>query len=192
MTFKELLASEFRQILELSPQQLDLLEQHYRLLLSWNRRLNLTRIIDLVEAVRLHYCESLFLGTVLPPGGFSVADLGSGAGFPGVPLAVLRPELGVTLMESDQRKAVFLRESARGLKNVEVFSGRFEDYPGHFEWAVSRAVAPAELLKSAIFSNLALLTSNAEHGSGEVVKLPWGKDRAISVSRGTVSRGTSS
>ena len=103
-----------------SEEQLGLLEQHYQLLARWNKRLNLTRITELEEAVRFHYCESLFVGRFLPPGPLKVADLGSGAGFPGIPLAVIRPDVEFVLIESDLRKAVFLREAARNLKNVKV------------------------------------------------------------------------
>ena len=191
MNFKELLASEFRRFRELSEEQLQALEQHYTLLLSWNRRLNLTRITELGDAVCLHYAESLFLGTVLPQGSFAVGDLGSGAGFPGIPIAILRPELQVTLIESDRRKAVFLREATRRLGNVVVFCGRFEDYPARFEWAVCRAVDPIEVLGCRISPNSAVLMSSGRVlESAEVIKSPWGKDRLIRVSRDTVSRET--
>ena len=142
--FRELLASEFQPYSSLTPHQLDLLERHFNLLLAWNKRLNLTRITDTEEAVRLHYCESLYLGLKLPEGPLSVADLGSGAGFPGVPIAILRPDLQVTLIESNQRKAVFLREAARDLPNVRVLAVRFEDCRERFDWVVSRAVQFAE------------------------------------------------
>src|SRR5580704_16335876 len=106
--FRELLRREYQPWGELSDLQLDQLERHYQLLESWNRRLNLTRIEDLLDVVRFHYCESLFVSTVLPSGPLRVCDIGSGAGFPGIPLAVFRPDLQVVLIESDQRKAVFL------------------------------------------------------------------------------------
>ena len=91
--FRELLRSEFHPWGELSPLQLDTLERHYQLLQSWNRRLNLTRIQDLLQVVRFHYCESLFVSSVLPGGPLKICDLGSGAGFPGIPLAVIRPDI---------------------------------------------------------------------------------------------------
>ena len=104
-----------------------MLEAHYRLLLLWNRTLNLSAITGLEEAVERHYCESLFLGAHLPPGSLAIVDIGSGAGFPGLPVAVLRPECSVTLIESHQRKAVFLREASRGLPGVRVVAKRAED-----------------------------------------------------------------
>jgi len=72
---------------------------------------------------------------------------GLGAGFPGIPLAIFRPELQVTLIESHQRKAVFLREAARGLSNVLVIAERAESVNESFDWVVSRAVAVEEVLR---------------------------------------------
>jgi 16S rRNA (guanine527-N7)-methyltransferase len=189
--FRQLLQAEFDPYGQLSPNQLDLLEQHYHLLFRWNPRLNLTRISDLEEVVRFHYCESLFVGTVLPPVPLAVGDLGSGAGFPGIPLAVFRPDLQVVLVESDSRKTVFLREASRDLKNIQVHAERFQQCRRQFDWVVSRAVAPIEVLESGLAPNIALLmsTQTARAGS-EVIRLPWGRDRALVVSRDAVSRGT--
>jgi 16S rRNA G527 N7-methylase RsmG len=189
--FRQLLQAEFQPYSELSASQLDLLEQHHQLLFQWNPRLNLTRITDLEEVVRFHYCESLFLGTSLPPGPLTIGDLGSGAGFPGIPLAILRPDCQIVLLESDSRKAVFLRESTRDLKNVQVYANRFQQYRGRFDWVVSRAVAPAEVLGCGLGSNIALLMSGEAAPAGsEVIRLPWGRDRSLVVSRDAVSRGT--
>ena len=187
MNFKDLLQSEFSACGILSQAQLETLEQHYQLLLRWNRRLNLTRITQLTEAVRFHYCESLYLGRFLPPGPLKVADLGSGAGFPGIPLAVSRPELEVTLIESDARKAVFLRETARSLNNVKVAAMRFEECSQRFDWAVSRAVAPESVLGSGLAPRFAILASrDAAPPNSDVIQLPWGRNRVLIV----VPRGT--
>ena len=166
MTFRELLRSEYQPWGELSDLKLDQLESHFRLLEAWNRRLNLTRIRDLTEVVRFHYCESLFLSTVLPEGPLDVCDLGSGAGFPGIPLSIARPDVRVALIESDQRKAVFLREATRELGNVLVEARRHEESAHVFDWAVSRALAPGSFLKSRLASNIALLTSAANAPPG--------------------------
>src|SRR5262245_12319813 len=109
--FRELLAKEFAPYETLTEHQLDQLESHYRLLTAWNKRLNLARLGSVEDAVQLHYCESLYLGRALPLGNLRIVDIGSGAGFPGIPIAILRPECSVTLVESHQRKAVFLREA---------------------------------------------------------------------------------
>lgn len=178
MEFRALLAAEFRPYAELAPPQLEVLERHYNLLLRWNQRLNLTRIENLEDAVKLHYCESLFLGLQLPKGPLTIADLGSGAGFPGLPVAVLRPDLQVSLIESHQRKAVFLREASLELKNVQVLAMRAEDCRERFDWVLSRAVSPADVLSCGLAPNSALLVAaNNAPADSEVIRLPWGDER---------------
>ncbi len=115
--FRALLEKELQPWLTLSHDQVRHLWEHYEVLLRWNERINLTSIPPGEEMVLRHYCESLFFAAHLPvaPPAMSILDMGSGAGFPGVPLAILRPDSRVTLLESHQRKAVFLRESTRGL-----------------------------------------------------------------------------
>jgi 16S rRNA (guanine527-N7)-methyltransferase len=169
--FRELLFSEFRPYETLTDKQLEQLERHYQALHRWNSKLNLTRISDLSEIVRFHYCESLYLGLKLPPGALKVADVGSGAGFPGIPVSILRPDLEVTLIESHQRKAVFLRESS----NLRVLAIRAEDCRESFDWITSRAVSPDSVRSLKLAPNFALLVTSRESAN----KLPWGRDRAI-------------
>jgi len=88
--FRSLLAATFAPYQALSEIQLDALHAHYELLCKWNKKLNLWRVKDIREAVELHYCESLYLARTLPPGSLRVVDVGSGAGFPGFPIAILR------------------------------------------------------------------------------------------------------
>lgn len=179
--FKQLLAAEFAPYGGLSEIQLDQLERHYTALTKWNERLNLTRIRGLLETVQFHYCESLFLARFLPLGQYSVVDIGSGAGFPGIPTAILRPDLDVTLVESHQRKSVFLRESARDLPNVRVLPSRAEDVGQGFEWAISRAVSPKDVIGFHLAANVALLigTEDAQNLSGTGTLVPWGKQRVL-------------
>ena len=185
--FAEALEARLAGIVELNPEQVQVLEAHYRLLLLWNRTLNLSAITELEEAVERHYCESLFLGAHLPPGPLTIADVGSGAGFPGFPVAVLRPECSVTLIESHQRKAVFLREASRGLPGVKVLAQRAEEVREGFDVAISRAVSYKDLAGS-----LKVLAPNADLLSGgeqpparmgfewsEPIALPWGKARFL-------------
>jgi 16S rRNA (guanine527-N7)-methyltransferase len=138
------------------------LEAHFELMLRWNAKLNLTRITDREQAWERHYKESIFLAHKLPAGPLRIADVGSGAGFPGIPIAVVRPECSVTLIESHQRKAVFLREATRDLPNVRVLAMRAEDVGEKFDWIVSRAVSPEEVLKLDLALNVALLTGHFE------------------------------
>jgi len=181
--FRELLASEFAPYGKLDARQLDRLEAHYNLLTKWNERINLTRIRNLEDIVRLHYCESLFVATVLPPGALRIVDVGSGAGFPGIPIAIARPECTVTLVESHQRKAVFLRESSRNLSNIKVLSSRAEDLKEKFDWLVSRALAPNDVQSLRLAENAAILLGERDATSigEEVRKFPWGKNRAVAL-----------
>jgi 16S rRNA (guanine527-N7)-methyltransferase len=174
--FRDLLYHEFLPYARLSEAQLDLLERHYLLLERWNRTLNLTRITDLVESIHLNYCESLFLGLQLPPGPLRIADIGSGAGFPGIPVAILRPEVNVTLIESHQRKAVFLREASVGAANLRVLAIRAENCQERFEWMISRAVAEPQLRALDLAANAAILRSSCDSGS---IPVPWGRNREI-------------
>jgi 16S rRNA (guanine527-N7)-methyltransferase len=182
--FRELLYREFSKFGNISAEQMDRLEEHHRLLSLWNKKLNLTRICDVSETVRLHYCESLFLGSALPAGPLRVADIGSGGGFPGIPVAIYRPELHLTLIEADLRKAVFLREASRFLPNVNVLSLRSEACTEVFDWSISRAVSVGDVLKLPLAKNLALLTGAANAPAGaEIIKSPWGRNRVIALIR---------
>jgi 16S rRNA (guanine527-N7)-methyltransferase len=122
----------------LSQPQLERISTYIDLLLRWNARINLTAIRQPEEIVTRHFGESLFAARHLFPktstrpqqnSAQSVIDLGSGAGFPGIPIKIWAPDIILTLIESNQKKATFLREVARKLTltNVNVFSGRAED-----------------------------------------------------------------
>jgi 16S rRNA (guanine527-N7)-methyltransferase len=170
--FKSLLALEFSSYGTVTDDQLVLLEQHYRLLLRWNQKMNLTRITGVEDAVQYHYCESLYLAQSLPVGALRVADIGSGAGFPGIPVAIYRPDCEVHLIESHQRKAVFLSEATRHLPNTRVLAVRSEDVSETYDWMISRAVRPEDVLKLKLAPNVLVLGTEGE-------KLPWGESRAL-------------
>jgi 16S rRNA (guanine(527)-N(7))-methyltransferase RsmG len=185
----------------LSQQQIDRLFQHYEVLIRWNQRMNLTTVKPGPETVVRHYCESLFFAAHLPADedGISVIDAGSGAGFPGIPIAILKPGWHVLLVESNQRKAVFLRESSRGLQNVSVFVGRIETVTLSADWIVARAVDPREVIANVpqLAPNVGLLIGEEDFSAirsdsriawAEPVRLPWG-DRRLCV-YGNVPRGT--
>jgi len=180
----------------LSDEQAAALEAHYELLCRWNKVLNLTRVEKLEEAVERHYCESLCLAERLSAG--SVADVGSGAGFPGLVVAIARPECSVTLIESHQRKAVFLREASRGLRNVSVAAKRAEEVRERFDWVVSRAVSYGDLGRSIqrlSGSGVALLTGIEEPPTAwgmqwESAPLPSANQRFLRIAH-LVSRETS-
>lgn len=123
------------------------------LLVRWNRAYNLTAIRDPHDMVARHLLDSLVLHPFvagLAARNGRLADLGTGAGLPGIPLALVHPRLQVTLVESSGKKARFLREAVRtlGLANVRVAQSRIEalDEPGTFDAITARALATLPLL----------------------------------------------
>jgi 16S rRNA (guanine(527)-N(7))-methyltransferase RsmG len=105
------------------------LSRYLDLLLAANARMNLTRITDPAQAAVQHVGDALTLLPFLPRGEFRLADVGTGGGVPGIPLAIARPDARLLLIESTKKKATFLRETiaALGLTNVEVSDARAED-----------------------------------------------------------------
>ncbi len=117
---------------DLDEKQLRQVATHLELLLKWNARMNLTAVRDPEQIVTRHFKESLFTARELFPetGAIgSLVDVGSGAGFPGLPIAICRREVAVTLIEAHGKKATFLKEVVRStaLKRVKVESLRAED-----------------------------------------------------------------
>lgn len=100
------------------------------ILLRWNRKISLTTVTDPAEIVRFHFGESLFATTIVPIGESRLADVGSGAGFPGLAIHLLDPVSEVVLIESNAKKATFLSEVCRelNLEKVQVFRGRMEEF----------------------------------------------------------------
>lgn len=102
-------------------------EAYLALLLRWNARFNLTAVRKPEDILRRHFAESIFAAQHIPKKVKTLLDYGSGAGFPGIPIAICRPEIGVTLAESQQKKAAFLREAVRTLSlKAEVWPNRVE------------------------------------------------------------------
>jgi 16S rRNA (guanine527-N7)-methyltransferase len=121
--------------------------------MKWNARMNLTAVRDPEQIVARHFGESLFAARVLLGGSggvqpaFALADVGSGAGFPGVPIKLLAPKIHLTLIESQSKKATFLREVIHTLKleAAEVFCGRAEQWGKTAGIVTLRAVEKFEL-----------------------------------------------
>lgn len=129
----------------LDPAMLAQLETFYQLLVRWNARTNLTAIRDQEGILRRHFLESIICARALPPAS-TLLDFGSGAGFPGIPAAICRPEVAVTLAESQGKKAAFLREAVRTLGlAAQVHSGRAETLGTSFDCVTLRAVDKMEL-----------------------------------------------
>ncbi len=139
---------------ELSASLLEQLRLYLDLLLRWNARTNLTAVRDPEQIVTRHFGESLFtarfiLGEQRGSSGTpaaSLADVGSGAGFPGIPVKLWAPHVHLTLIESQNRKATFLREAIRALKldEAQVFGGRAEQWDRTAQSVTLRAVEKFE------------------------------------------------
>lgn len=110
---------------------------------KWNRAYNLTALKEDREIVIKHFLDSLLYLKAIPEGAWEICDVGSGAGFPGVPLAIVRPDLSFTLIEPSRKKTAFLRNIKRvlSLNNVDVLEARIEDVrEKKFDIAVTRAL----------------------------------------------------
>jgi len=141
--------------LPMSPHQLAQFERYAADLVEWNRRANLTTIVDPLDIVRKHFLDSLSVLSVCDPDlGARIVDVGSGAGFPGLPLRIARPDLHVTLLEATRKKCDFLRHvvGVLALDNVHVVNARAEDaardaaHRERYDVSVARAVAEAPTL----------------------------------------------
>ncbi len=105
------------------------IQQYIKILLAWNDKVNLTAIRDPLEILYRHFCECMFAGSSVPMERGRLADTGTGAGFPGLPLKIMRPGLQVFLIEANIKKATFLAEVIRelGLRDAQVLVRRYEE-----------------------------------------------------------------
>lgn len=157
------------------------LRRYLELLARWNRTYNLTAIRDPGEMVTLHLLDSLSMHAHMD-GVARLADLGTGAGLPGIPLAIARPGLEVTLVESNGKKARFLREAVRslGLANARVAESRAEavDMPAAFDAITARAMATLGDIIAAgshlLTPNGRLLAMKGVRPGAEIAALPAG------------------
>jgi 16S rRNA (guanine527-N7)-methyltransferase len=146
----------------LSPGQTEQLSKYLDLLLRWNKTINLTSVTKPEEIVQRHFGESFFLAKAFEPAG-KLLDIGTGAGFPGLALKILYPDLSVTLLEPVTKKRAFLKEAARecSISGVQVLPDRIEAFAEGsgqpaFETITTRAVGGFDVLIPAAVSCLKL------------------------------------
>jgi 16S rRNA (guanine527-N7)-methyltransferase len=168
----------------LSEDQVGRLVTHYSMIVRWNRRINLTRITAPEEAARLHYAESLYGGRFMRDVR-TILDVGSGAGFPAVPLAVMLTRCSVTALEANQKKSLFLSEvkDALALDNLSVARGRFEEFDwSGFDLITSRALDRAEVVWPGALERLKERQRLLLYSSPDLVsKLEEGLPRALRI-----------
>lgn len=131
----------------LSEMQIGKFEEYLSLLLEWNEKFNLTAITDKDQIEEKHFIDSIILKKYVSLKGKTLIDIGSGAGFPGIPLAIIEPDLKVTLLESNGKKVSFLKEvvSKLSLTNVEIVQGRAEELGAREKYDIVTARAVKEL-----------------------------------------------
>ncbi|MFM8491663.1 MAG: 16S rRNA (guanine(527)-N(7))-methyltransferase RsmG [Candidatus Methylopumilus sp.] len=143
-----------RMALKLSDQMIDQLMTYLNLVEKWNRVYNLTAIRERDEMIKLHFLDSLSILNHVHVK--NILDIGSGAGFPGIVLAITKPELKVTVMDSVNKKTTFMRQvkSELALTNLDVVNSRVEDY---------QPITLFEVVTSRAFSNLKNMMSLTQH-----------------------------
>jgi 16S rRNA (guanine527-N7)-methyltransferase len=151
--WETLIAGAHEMSIPLTDHHLAAFETCYQEMVTWNQRFNLTAITDWENVLVRHFLDSLSCLKALPPGrlaaGAQVIDVGSGAGYPGIPLKIIHPEMRLTLLDSTAKKVNFLRHLVEtlGLKHVCAIHARSEQLgqdPAHrerYDWALARAVA---------------------------------------------------
>ena len=136
---------------DFSVEQISKFYKYMNMLIEWNEKINLTAIIEPNEIILKHFIDSLTIYKDIPNKS-SVVDVGTGAGFPGIPLAIMNESLKITLVDSLNKRLIFLQEviNELNLKNIQAVHGRAEEYirekREHYDIATSRAVAKLNVL----------------------------------------------
>jgi 16S rRNA (guanine527-N7)-methyltransferase len=180
-------------------------EDYLSLILRWNTRVNLTAIRDEEGILSRHFVESIACARALPHSIATMLDFGSGAGFPGIPIALCRPEISVTLAESQGKKAAFLHEALRVLGiPAKIHTGRAETLTTEFDCVTLRAVDRMGLAVQAALQLvcpggwLALMTTRseleglkaaagAEFSWARVIALPGSQERVLALGERALS-----
>jgi len=179
----------------LDDNQIQQFEEYYKLLIEWNKVMNLTGITEKQQVIQKHFIDSLSLTKVVDISGcYNLIDIGTGAGFPGIPLKIAFPHISVVLLDSLNKRIKFLNEVIRklDLKGIEAIHGRAEDYARqpeyreNFDLCVSRAVANMASLSEYCIPYTKLHGYFVSYKSGEIEEELKDSEKAIDVLGGKV------
>lgn len=183
--------------LELNETQLQQFERYYELLVEWNKVMNLTAITEYEEVYEKHFLDSLAIVKVEDINKVeSIIDIGTGAGFPGIPLKIAFPHLKVVLLDSLNKRINFLNTVIEelGLENVETLHGRAEDYAKKAEYreqadlCVSRAVANLSTLSEYCLPYVKVDGKFIPYKSGEITTEADEAKKAVGILGGNVKK----
>lgn len=173
---------------DLNSAQLDQFSRYADLLIEWNLRFNLTAIVEPRDIVLKHFLDSLSAARSIPPGPIKLIDVGAGAGLPGLPLKLLRPEVSLTLLEATRKKCDFLQAVTTELQLAEVSivnaraedAGRLAEHREQYDVAIARAVADLPELLEYLLPFVRLGGIAIAHKSREALREAQHAERAIS------------
>jgi 16S rRNA (guanine527-N7)-methyltransferase len=181
--------------------QIASIQRYTNILLRWNEKLNLTAIRDPLEILYRHFCESMFAVPAIPIEFGRLADIGSGAGFPGIPMKILRPEIELFLVESNIKKGTFLAEMIRELEmeNARVLISRYEelseelapldyvcsralgDFAAFLKWAASERLSARRIMLWIGGRDIDEVKKSADWDWNEPIALPQSLQRYLLV-----------
>ncbi len=196
MDKKAYIRNEFSKIqIELSDEQAEQFEQYYEMLITKNEVMNLTAITEFEEVVQKHFIDSIMIKEVHEPGdGEKWIDIGTGAGFPGIPLKIVYPQIRMTLLDSLNKRVKFLQEvvDALELSDVEALHGRAEEYARKAEYrerydcCVSRAVANLASLSEYCLPFVKVGGAFVPYKSGKIQEEIGASGRAVEILGGSI------
>ncbi len=182
--------------IDISDSQLEMFEKYFELLITWNERMNLTAITGRDDVFEKHFADSICLLKYINLSGKSLLDVGTGAGFPGIPLKIMCPACHVVLLDSLSKRTSFLNEviSVLSLDGIETFHGRAEDFAKEdafrekFDFVVSRAVANLSTLSEYCLPFVNNMGTFISYKSSNVDEECCAAKKAVSVLGGSINR----